>query len=419
MKDAEIIVNINKLIDYSETQTGVYAFSDKKSCVVQFSSYVEKINQVVSFRISDKHTTLYHETFYAIFNKGNIKERFVIKTVSKKFHAFLFDAKVNGKSITEREYSKFINGMIMAKCESVSIFHKVFGLEVKNDEPVKVGCFTFYNAYQHKEQILKRTGYPSWDAMLESHSEFQNHETWISVDIDAVDNEKAYEIACQHFEVFQGICQFIFDIEGYNAYAVCVLNDIVPTHDRCYMFSETHAYNKGESGFRRSYNIEIQQLIHDTNHLFQHLLNRIFLLDKNVVNNRLRNAFATYGRIIHEHSDAQKFVMYITAIESLVGYDCPNLAELIADFLSGVISKNLEEFNISKEHLKKIYDIRSDVSHGSEINVLSGDLLYAKWYAMDLIRKFVSDREIEHFTNNSDLKTHLESKKIRLSMQRD
>ena len=138
-----------------------------------------------------------------------------------------------------------------------------------------------------------------------------------------------------------------------------------------------------------------------------------------MVNNRLRNAFATYGRIIHEHSDAQKFVMYITTIESLVGYDCPNLAELIADFLSGIISKNLEEFNISKEHFKKIYDIRSDVSHGSEINVLSGDLLYAKWYAMDLIRKFVSDREIEHFTNNSDLKTHLESKKIRLSMQRD
>ena len=82
--------------------------------------------------------------------------------------------------------------------------------------------------------------------------------------------------------------------------------------------------------------------------------------------------------------------------------------------MAAIISKNIEEFEISKSHFKKIYSIRSDISHGTITDVLGGDLLYAKWYTMDLIKNYIADREIEHFTKNKDLKAHLESKVERL-----
>ncbi len=414
MKDAEIIASINKLLDYAETQTGIYAFKERKTCVVQFSKHIESIGDIVTFRISDEHSALYYETFYAVFNKGNIKDNYVIKTFDKKFRDFLFFSKLKDKEVTKGDFSRFVNGMISAKAEKVIIFHKVFGLDITSAEPVKIGLFTFYNSSMHMSDILKAVDYPTLETLLEYHDEFNKHNIWISVEMEAVDKEKAYEIACNYFEVFQGICQFIFDIEGYNAFAVCVLNDINPTHDRCYMFSQTSATDKAESGFRRVYNIDIEQLIHDTNHIFKQLLERVSSRDKSDVNNRIRNAFKTYGRIVHENSDAQKFVMYITAIESLISYDCPNLSEMVSAYLSAVISKNLEEFEISKTHFKKIYGIRSDISHGTIADVLGGDLLYAKWYTMDLIKKFITDREIENFTKNNDLKAHLESKVVRL-----
>ena len=414
MKDTEIIANINKLLDYAETQTGSYSFKERKASVVNFSKHIKSIDDVMSFRISDEHSALYYETFYAVFNKGNIKDNYVIKTFDKKFRDFLIFSKVKDKEVTKRDFSRFINGLISAKAEKVIIFHKVFGLEITSAEPVKIGCFTFYNSSAHISYILKAVDYPTLETLLEYHDEFNKHDVWISVELEAVDKEKAYGIACTYFEVFQGICQFVFDIEGYNAYAVCVLNDISPTHDRCYIFSQASAMDKAESGFRRVYNINIEQLIHDSNHFFKPLLERISSENKNDVNNRISNAFKTYGRVIHENSEAQKFVMYITAIESLISYDCPNLSEMISNYLAAIISKNLEEFEISKSHFKKIYSIRSDISHGTITDVLGGDLLYAKWYTMDLIKKYITDREIEHFTKNKDLKAHLESKVVKL-----
>ena len=122
-------------------------------------------------------------------------------------------------------------------------------------------------------------------------------------------------------------------------------------------------------------------------------------------------------RSLHERADTQKFAMYITTIESLVEYNTSDLTELIASYLSAMISDSLHSYVATKADFKVTYNQRSEISHGSRTNILKGDLSYAKVYTVELIRKFVTDREILSFTKNKELRAHLDSKIKRLEVQ--
>lgn len=417
MKDSEIIAKLNELLSCAETCSGQLSFGDKKRCAVNFSHYVEEIKDYIVFRIGEEQSQLYSEVFWSIYNKGNIKDNYAIKAVENKLHTFLFELKIKGSPATDRDFSKFFNRLNTAKKEKMTVFHQIYGLDVTDDYPVKMGCFTLYNYHLHKNEILALTGFQTEKELLEWHGEFGNHDVWISTEVETVDMDKAYEIACGRFEVLQGICQFIFDVEGYNTHAVSILSDVQSLHSRCYIVSETQMKDIGESDIRRFRNANVAVFIHDTNHLFIPLMEKVFAPEKSEILNRIRNAFTTYGRILHERADTQKFAMYITTIESLVEYNTSDLTELIASYLSAMISDSLDSYVATKADFKITYNQRSEISHGSRTNILKGDLTYAKIYAVELIRKFVTDKEILSFTKNKELRAHLDSKIKRLEVQ--
>ena len=108
--------------------------------------------------------------------------------------------------------------------------------------------------------------------------------------------------------------------------------------------------------------------------------------------------------------------MYITVIESLIEYNSPDLTEEISSYISAMLCDNLKDYEITKEHFKFIYNLRSEISHGSRTNVLGGDLAYAKAYCAELILKYITDKEIEMVSKSKDLKAVLESKVKRLEV---
>lgn len=418
MNDTEIISKLNELLSYAEIYSSTISPDDSKRCVVHFSRYVEEIKDMVTFRIIDEHSSLYRELFWSIFNKGNIKDNYALKTFSNKLHVFMFELKIKSAVIDERNFGRFFNRLNTSPKEHVEVFHQIYGLDIMDKEPIKIGCFTLYNYKLHKNKILAVTGLQTEEELLELYSEFRNHNIWISTNVQTVDVDKAYEIACKRFEILQGISQFIFDVEGFNAHAVCILTDVQPSHNRCYAISESRMKDIGESDIRRIRNINIINLIHDSHHLFVPLVEKIFISEKSEILNRIRNAFTTYGRILYERTDVQKFTMYVTTIEALVEYNTSDLTELISKYVSAMISNNYSSYLSTKADFRIVYNQRSEISHGSRTAILNGDLVYAKAYAVEVIRKFVTDKEIFTFTKNKELKEHLESKVKRLEVEK-
>lgn len=417
MKDSEAIVKINELLAHAEIYTRKAPLSDEKRCVVRFSHYVAETKDYVTFCISEEHAALYREILWFVYKKGSIKDSYTIKVVKDELQAFMFDLRINNTPATTRTFNKFINKLNTAKKEKMTIFHQIYGLDVTDDEPITMGCFTLYSYHLHKDRILALTSFQTEEELLEWYPDFRQHDIWISTDVETVDMDKAYEIACGRFEVLQGVIRFVFDVGGNNAHAVSILSDVQSSHSRCYIVSESRMMDKGENDIRRFRNANANALIHDTDHLFLPLIETIFVPRSSEILNRVRNAFTTYGRILHERADTQKFAMYITTIESLIEFNEANLTELIAGYLSAMISDNIEDYAATRADFKITYNQRSEISHGSRTDILKGDLEYAKIYTVELIRKFVTDKEIFSFKKNKELRAHLDSKIKRLEVQ--
>ena len=415
MTKTEIIEKLNELLSYAELYEGAIDRNRSQGSCAHFSKFVKRLHTYYTFRLSVEHSRLYSDIFWSIYRSGSLQEKYSIKFVEKKFHDFLIKHKVENSVITTKIYDKFYNVLNMAKIESLSVFCQLYGVEVNTDEPLKIGCFTLYNYPLHKKQLLKITGHKTEKDLLEYHSSFKEHAIWISTEIETIDTDKACELALYRFEVFQGICKFFFDINRYNAYCVCVSNDLEIRFDRYFIAANGINHETFANRSCRHEKIESNILL-NIHPLFKSLLDRLFSPGKNEVSERIKYAFVTYGRIIHERASAQQLTLYITAIESLIEYNSVDTTELVSNYLSGMICNNSESFNATKEHFKGIYNLRSEISHGSRINVLIGDLQYAQAYSAELILKFISDREILPITKSSDLKSHLESKVKRLEM---
>lgn len=416
MNKSEIIESLNKLLSYAELYEGMCDINRPKDSYPHFSHYFEQLQKHFTFRLPIRYVNLYSAVFWSIYKSGSLQDKFSIDYVEKKLHDFLISLKVKNEEVTNRNYDKFYNKLNMEKVESVFVFCKLYGVDINSDNPIKIGCFTLYNFPSHTEQLLSITEYESEDKLIENHGELKEHATWIATKIETADTEKAYELARYNFEVFQGVCQFFFDINKINAFSVCIFNDIQPIFGRSFILSHTQSCDKFENIVHRHKNIDGNYLAHKMDSRFSPLIERLFSPEKNEVNDRVKYAFTTYGRVMYEHSNAQQLVMYITAIESLVEYKVKDISELVSRYISCMICNDSKEYLPTKENFKFIYGLRSDISHGSKVSILKGDLGCAKSYCVKLILKFISDTEIESLTTRDELKSYLENKAQKLEV---
>lgn len=409
MKDNEIIELINELLSYAEIYEGMLNPSYLKTNVVHFSRYEEKENKHYSFRIDFKHLEAYKKLLNGIYTKGNIKKHYTIKSIDDALHNFLFENKMANKNVSEKEYQRFIQSLIIKKQKKITYFHMVYGVDVTNTEPVAAGCFTFYNYKKHKSFIMNKVGITEEDTFLKCCRDFSEHDVWVSTDVEANDTDFARETAYRRFETLQGICQFVLDVEGLNGHIVCVLEDIPQSRHMCYSFCEGAIGSKFDNYFCRVRNIDLINLLTDKHNLFVALTERLFTVEKNDIHNRIINALITYSRIAYQHSDTQKFLLYITTIESLIEYDSKNLTDMITRYISAILAEE-ENYKAMKEDFKVTYNQRSKISHGSRVDILIGDLEYARAYAINLLYSFIINDDIKAMSKNKELKAYLENK---------
>lgn len=135
-------------------------------------------------------------------------------------------------------------------------------------------------------------------------------------------------------------------------------------------FSEETAHESFHNDIIRHQLIDLYSIKHFDNGYFDKLLNRLFVSEPNQISRRLINAFTSYSRITYEHFDTQKFALYITMIESLIGFDETNLADMLSGFLSALVSDNAQDYSSTKDDFKRYtYDQRSEISHGARTTI--------------------------------------------------
>lgn len=410
MKNSELLTKINELLSYAETKIGSAVFETKQDNVVCFSKHIKNVG-VVAFRISSKHDRLYRECLLEIFNRGTLKDDYIFKTIKDKFDGFLVNAKVKGEEVSDKQCQRFIQRLLNAKKVAYKVFHKIYGLEIKSHEPIRVGCFSFYNFSMHKECLLKDIYLENENVLTNINGEFLKYDTWVCAEITTVDNERAKEIAFIYFEALQGVFQYILDLQHLHGCKICILRDVTFAHDECYIFSEETAHESFHNDITRHRIIDLYAIKHFDNGYFDKLLNRLFVSEPNQISRRLINAFTSYSRIMYEHFDTQEFALYITMIESLIGFDEANLADMLSGFLSALVSGNAQDYCATKDDFKRYtYDQRSEISHGARTTISKGDLAYAKGYAIELLKAYIADAAISQFSTSKDLKSYLNAK---------
>lgn len=413
MTDSELIDNLNKLVIYSEIDNSTKGNSNKY--FIDFCQYIQKIDGYVNFKLSIAYASLYYDVLKVLFHKGSISRNYVYKTIDKELQKYLFNVKYNEKFISESSFSKFFNGLNTANKERYIVFHKIYGVNIVEDSPIKVGHISLYNFQLHKKTIAELSGYNSIKDFLVFHNEFKEYNYWISTDVECIDVNKAYEIATNRFEVFQGICQFTLSCNNYADYAISVYEDVYNATDACYLISKNKTTSKSERKFKGCKILDINELITEDKNLFFELTERLINSDTGEILNRIRNSFVNYGRSIFLHSKVQKLVNYVITIESLIEFDSDNLSQSLSKYISAVISNDdYELYSKIKSDFEIVYKQRSRIIHGDEIDIMDGDVEFAKDYADNLLYMFVKDNNIWSLNKNMHLKNYLENKVMEL-----
>lgn len=89
-----------------------------------------------------------------------------------------------------------------------------------------------------------------------------------------------------------------------------------------------------------------------------------------------------------------KFVILMTALESLFNQGKDQIAHTISRHLALIISKDIEQFNDNYKKIKQLYNLRNEVVHGSsnvtEMNHKIGDLTKKSYELQDLCRRAIN-----------------------------
>lgn len=365
------------------------------------------------FCISKSFLNLYSEIFHDLYGIGEIRVKHSLKEFQKRYNTLLFDLKKKATIISSKHIDSFIYELNTQACEDFVVFHEIYGINISTDAPVEFGNFCLLDAKKHKNKLIEITEMSTEEELFKKLDRFAKYDKWICTRVNAVDVDKAIELAYKNFEIIQGICSFIADFDYFNLYAVGILNDLELLSKCNYAISSSSKTLYRRFWINRSYfdEFDVTNLINDKHRLFSNLIDRLFLLDNNKVNNRIKNAFVNYGRAVCDTENCHKFISFITCIESLIEFkEKEALTNKTIQNFSAIYSDSADEYNKMKDVFQQLYDIRSEISHGDITYVSEGDISDAKKIAMCIIRKFISDGEIEKIKSNCKLREYIRKK---------
>ena len=332
--------------------------------------------------------------------------------------------KLENKEFSESDFSRFMNTFTAASKSKKTVFKKIYGIEINNENPYEFCGFTFYNTEKHLVHIRsKMEDIDNHETNIDWHiSRLQTHSTWVSIDIETSDikhhlSEEMFEYSYANVlsdEVFlrlEGLLRFMVYPDLFSIYAG-TLSDIGIFSYRAASYTEniivspvltdtTVQTKSGEHFFAKP--VCIENLLENSKRELPNIEKTFQLChDLNLCSKsldvRLMNAIAFFSRAYFAIPKPVSFIDSVIAMEALINKRRNGVKKAFVDFYNYLL-------RVDKKELQKIYDVRSQLSHGAVFDVSVVDCRTALNLAYSAILKFITkkDENIQKFCDIDEL----------------
>ncbi|OKY78305.1 MAG: hypothetical protein BTN85_0793 [Candidatus Methanohalarchaeum thermophilum] len=126
------------------------------------------------------------------------------------------------------------------------------------------------------------------------------------------------------------------------------------------------------------------------------------------IQNRVERCIHWVGKAERAESEEDEFIMYIIALESLLGNEKTNITFNLSKRVSFILGEDLEDRNEVFDSVKKVYDKRGDLVHGEDTELTKKDLLKASHFVRNTAL-YLADN-LEKYDDFGDLDKKIKSR---------
>jgi len=351
--------------------------------------------------------------------KNNISERMVCECLLELFDTI----KSEERMITSKDIQKKCDELLKSLPRTeFTVFHKIYGVDLKSDSPISKGIFTFYSIHKHKkiiDSIIYNDGKEP-DGIKLLNDEFEKHDVWVSVSFQMKEDFfKAEERANKYFIYLENILRFflyrdntlfdigIFDLKKSNVEDIYLLSGN--------RFSYSLNLTSGSSG-----NAILDDFFNRNDRFIPKLIELISKDDKTDMEKRILRSTYLGGMAISELDHSMGFLKCMMAIEALLQVNKEEISNQISENVSfilyGTCKETVAENRILMyNNMKKLYSKRSELAHGSKVELPLNDYNMAMEIIQLLIRVFLDTDIYYEMKKIDELEKYIQKLKFTVS----
>lgn len=310
--------------------------------------------------------------------------------------------KIVGRSPIQADVTAFFKTMLASPRIDFSIFREVSGVVIETPAPLDLGPFRIYRRDRHQKEL-------SADSHAKEGLFVETGEHLIRVIVSSRDSNFALELAENQFLRFDHIIAFICGHQD-QSYHVSASQPGGTARIKSYMATETAALHvvkrvSGGGTMRLDCN-DITDLDG---------IGKIWAIlsstSKTKMQERILLAIEWLGQARLERSRANAILKAAIATEILFNLRQeaigPSISSQIAETMAHVVGGNVEVKLMIEKEMKRLYGLRSDVTHRGAVNFDEGDIRLLMILAGDAIMVLLTRAPYKDFASEDQFVKHL------------
>ncbi len=351
--------------------------------------------------------------------RNNISDKMVYERLLELFDTI----KSEGRKITSKDIQKKCDELLKSlSTTEFTVFHKIYGVDIKSESPINRGIFTFYSINKHRkdiDSIINNDGNEQ-SGIKFLIDEFEKHDAWVSVSFQMKEDcTKAKERARKYLLYLEYILRFflypkqsvfdigIFDLKKSNVEEIYLLSEN--------QFSYELNRTSGAVG-----NIKLDYVFDKNEKYLSKLIELISKDDKTEMEDRILRFTYLGGMAISELDHSMGFLKCMMAIEALLQVNKEEISNQISENVSFILygtgketvaENRIQMYNI----MKKLYSKRSELAHGSKVEIPLNDYNTAIYIIQLLIRIFLDNDIYYEMKKIDELEKYIQKLKFTVS----
>ncbi len=403
LRELNILTKNMQLLTTTENLFSKGIIDDHGMIYYYYPKDVQTKEKGIPFAIKNK--TQYNEIIKKIIQMfGDISDSISFTSFNKFLTDNLCYYIVQNKNIQKGDVKKIHNILLEKPLIKYSVVRPLYGAYSKEVEPINLGIFTIYNVEFHDNELQKKSFF--WNHRPEDWCD-KSINLFVTVDAVARDAIKADEISENNFQLFDDILSYIFgSLDHAPRIGVLSYRRPIPLPVAC--LGDKDAMISGER-------IPIQDILplflsvkslNDESQGYQTLWRVLALSNINEMQKSLISSIEWMGKGIRSGNIIHSYLFYCIAIESLLNTGKgESLTQRLAENAAFILSRQCEERMRIDARVKHLYEIRSNITHGSNFQIEKSDLLDIYNISKQLTTKFLTTKALMNLKNKDGLKS--------------